>query len=212
LAAAVILIAAAPLGYAAHPEQWAGLDTTVVDAPVVLSIVPKRSEFKCTACVSWFMCISVRMSAIQGEFITIPANMNGNSKGFITIHTDTLETVSERIAEKIKTTYLETTKYPEISFSLKDLRGEHDNLLLLQRNPFRVSGTLRLHGVEKKIVFYPDIFLDNDVIAFQGETVVDLMDFNIRTPRFLFFRVKDEILIRFNVAWDYSPPISGTLP
>jgi polyisoprenoid-binding protein YceI len=122
----------------------------------------------------------------------------------MTIYTDTLETVSERVAEKIKRVYLETEKYPEISFGLHDLRGEHDNVLLAERNRFEVSGILKLHGVEKEIVFYPDIFRDDDVIAFQGETVVKLTEFNIRIPRFLFFKVKDEISIRFNVAWDYS--------
>jgi polyisoprenoid-binding protein YceI len=147
------------------------------------------------------------MSATDGEFETIPTNVNGNSKGFMTIGTETLETVHERVAEKIKRTYLETGKYPEISFKLKDLSGEQGNVLLPQRNRFRVSGTLRLHGVDKEIVFYPDIFLDDGVIAFQGETLVKLTEFNIKIPRFLFFRVKDEISIRFNVAWDFSPLI-----
>jgi polyisoprenoid-binding protein YceI len=151
------------------------------------------------------------MSATEGEFRTIPANVNGNSKGFITIYTDTLETVSEQVADKIKRTYLETEKYPEIRFTLKDLSGEEDNVLLPQRNRFKVSGTLKLHGVEKEIVFYPDIFLDDDAIAFQGETVVRLTAFNIKIPRFMFLKVKDTISIRFNVSWDYSPPVRNAL-
>jgi polyisoprenoid-binding protein YceI len=206
LATAVIFIPVSSNAYPTNPDASDSGDS-VGEAPVVLNIVPKTSEFKCIACVIWFMCISVRMSATEGEFETIPTNVNGNSKGFITIDTDTLKTVNERVAKKIKETYLETEKYPEISFSLNDLRGEQENILLPQRNRFGVSGTLRLHGVEKEIVFYPDIFLDDDMISFQGETAVDLTDFNIKIPRFLFLKVKDEISIRFNVAWDYSPLI-----
>ena len=78
-------------------------------------------------------------------------------------------------------------------------------MLLPQGNRFKVSGTLKLHGVEKEIVFYPDIFLDDDVIAFKGETTVRLTEFNIKIPHFMFLQVKDEISIRFNVAWDYRP-------
>jgi polyisoprenoid-binding protein YceI len=200
LCTAAISIPVLPLTHATSPDKSAGHG----NLPVVLSIIPERSEFECRACVIWFMCIRVRMSATEGEFETIPENVTGNSKGFITINTDTLETVNERIAEKIKKAYLETEKYPRISFRLKDLKGEHDNALLPARNRFRVSGMLRLHGVEKEIVFYPDIFLDDDVIAFQGESVIKLTDFNIKIPRFLFLKVKDEISIRFNVAWDYG--------
>jgi polyisoprenoid-binding protein YceI len=208
LSAVVIFIPVSSLASAKHPAE-SGIRDGTGKARVVLNIVPERSEFECVACVIWFMCITVRMSATEGKFETIPENVNGNSKGFMTICADTLETVHERVAEKIKRTYLETGKYPEISFRLKDLRGEKDNVLLPQRNRFRVSGILKLHGVEKEIVFYPDIFLDDGVIAFQGETLVKLTEFNIKIPRFLFLRVKDEIPIRFNVGWDYSPLIKN---
>ncbi|MBW2171789.1 MAG: YceI family protein [Deltaproteobacteria bacterium] len=176
-------------------------------APVVLNIVPEKSGFECVACVVWFVCLTVRMSVTEGEFQTIPTNVSGNSKGFMTICTDSLETINGQVAEKIKRTYLETEKYPEIGFSLNDLRGEQDSVLLTQRNRFKASGTLKLHGVEKEIVFYPEIFLDGDVIEFKGETVVRLTEFNIKIPRFMVLKVKDEISIRFNVAWDYSPLI-----
>jgi len=203
LSAAVIFIPVSSFTHATNSGESGSRDSTG-NAPVVLRIVPEKSEFECVACVVWFMCISVRMSATEGEFRTIPANVNGNSKGFMTIYTDTLETVNQQVAEKIKRTYLETEKYPEISFSLNDLRGEQDSVLLPQRSRFKVSGTLKLHGVEKEIVFYPDIFLDDDVIEFKGETVVRLTEFNIKIPHFMFLKVKDEISIRFNVAWDYS--------
>lgn len=204
-----ILVSSFHLPYAADTGAPGNSDD-IRRTPVVLNILPEKSEFECVACVIWFMCLGVRMSATEGEFRTVPANMSGNSKGFMTIYTDTLETVSERIADKIKRTYLETDKYPEISFTLKDLKGEQASVLFPQRNRFRVSGTLRLHGVEKEIVFYPDIFLDDDVIAFKGETSVRLTEFKIKIPRFMFLQVKDEISIRFDVAWGYSPRIRGT--
>lgn len=204
MAATFILVSS--FSFASAADTGASGDSDGISkAPVVLKIVPERSEFECVACVIWFMCLSVRMSATEGEFRTIPANVNGNSKGFITIYTDTLETVNERVADKIKRHYLETDKYPEISFTLKDLKGEQPSVLLPQGNRFKVSGTLKLHGVEKEIVFYPDIFLDDDVIAFKGETTVRLTEFNIKIPHFMFLQVKDEISIRFNVAWDYRP-------
>lgn len=209
LSAAAIFLPVSSLTYATNPDKSTGRDSTG-KVPVVLNIVPERSEFECRACVIWFMCIKVRMSATEGNFETIPTDVNGNSKGFMTIYTDTLETVNERVAEKIKKRYLETEQYPKISFRLKDLRGEKNNVLVPQRNRFMVSGTLRLHGVDKDIVFYPDIFLDDDVIAFQGATVVNLTEFNIKIPHFLFLKVKDEISIRFNVAWDYSSLIRNT--
>jgi polyisoprenoid-binding protein YceI len=205
VAAIFTLISSFPLTHAADTSA-SGNSHDIDKTPVVLNIVPEKSEFECVACVIWFMCLRVRMSATKGEFRTIPANVNGNSKGFMTIYTDTLETVNERVADKIKRTYLETDKYPEIRFSLRDLKGEH-GILLPQRHRFKVSGTLKLHGIEKEIVFYPDIFLDNNVIAFEGETSVRLTEFNIKIPRFMFLQVKDEISIRFNVAWDYSPHI-----
>lgn len=206
LSAAVIFIPVSSLTYATNPGESGSRDS-MGKAPVVLNIVPEKSEFECVACVVWFMCLTVRMSATEGEFQTIPANVNGNSKGFMTIYTDSLETINGQVAEKIKRTYLETEKYPEIGFSLNDLRGEQDSVLLPQRNRFKASGTLKLHGVEKEIVFYPEIFLDGDVIEFKGETVVRLTEFNIKIPRFMVLKVKDEISIRFNVAWDYSPLI-----
>lgn len=208
LSAAVIFIPVSSFTHATNSSE-SGSRENIDKTPVVLGIVPEKSEFECVACVIWFVCIRVRMSATEGEFATIPGKVNGNSKGFMTIHTDTLETINERVAEKIKRTYLETEKYPEIGFRLIDLRGEPDNVLLPGRHRFKVSGTLNLHGIDREVVFYPDIFLDDDVIEFQGETVVRLTEFNIKIPRFLFLKVKDEISIRFNVAWDYSPLISN---
>jgi polyisoprenoid-binding protein YceI len=208
LSATVIFISVSSLTYATNSGE-SGSPGSTGEAPVILNIVPEKSEFECVACVIWFMCISVRMSATEGEFETIPTNVNGNSKGFMTIRTETLETVNQQVAEKIKKTYLETEKYPEISFSLNELTGEQGNLLLPQRNRFKVSGILKLHGVDKEIFFYPDIFLDDGVIVFEGETIVRLTEFHIKIPHFMFLRVKDEISIRFNVAWDFSPFVTN---
>jgi polyisoprenoid-binding protein YceI len=208
LSAAVIFIPVLSLTYATNPGE-SGSQDRIGEAPVVLNIVPEKSEFECVACVVWPMCLSVRMSATEGEFHTIPTNVNGNSRGFMTIYTDSLKTINKQVAGKIKKTYLETEKYPEITFSLNDLRGEGNTVLLPQKNRLKVAGTLTLHGVEREISFYPDIFLDGDVIEFNGETVVKLTDFNIKIPHFMFLKVKDEVSIRFNVAWDYSPHIKN---
>lgn len=172
--------------------------------PIVLNIVPEKSELECAVCVIWFMCLRVRMSQTEGQFLTIPTSVNGNSTGFVKIYTDSLETISDQIADKIKKTYLETEKYPEISFNLTHLEGESNSVLLSNESRFKASGTLNLHGVEKEIVFYPNIFLNDDAIEFKGETMVRLTDFGIKVPRFLFLEVQDEISIYFNVTWDYS--------
>jgi polyisoprenoid-binding protein YceI len=145
------------------------------------------------------------MSQTEGQFLTIPTSVNGNSTGFLRIYTESLETISDQIADKIKKTYLETEKYPEISFNLKQLEGESNSVLLSHESRFKASGTLNLHGVGKEIVFYPHIFLNDDVIEFKGETVIRLTDFGIKVPHFLFLEVQDEISIHFNVTWDYSP-------
>lgn len=173
--------------------------------PVVLDIVPEQSELVCVVRGVFFFHLDVRMSAASGKFGTILTRVNGNSNGFMIIDLDSLETIDDKTAERIKRVHLETEKYPKISFDLINLEGGSDSLLTSQGNRLKASGILRLHGIEREIVFHPHVFVDDDVIVFQGETVVRMTDFDIEIPRFLFFKASDEVSVRYRVVWGYTP-------
>jgi polyisoprenoid-binding protein YceI len=204
----ILLAVIASIPIARHAQATEAEESTGADgitgAPVVLSISPEKSEFECTVFGFWFMRVKVRMWANDGRFETVFSKMSGNSQGLMTIDPDNLKTVDDALAKRIKANYLETERYPEISFTLTDLEGECHGLLAGGEGRFKATGILRLHGVEKEIVLHPLVSLNDDFIEFRGETVVRMTDFGIQIPSFLFILAQDEVSIHYKVAWDFS--------
>jgi polyisoprenoid-binding protein YceI len=169
---------------------------------IILKVVPEKSKIECD--VTWlFTGVKVSMPAIEGHLEIIPTKISRNSTGFIRIYPKKLESINERVEEKAKKIYLETEKYEEITFTLTKLEGKYDSLLVLQENQLTACGILKLHGIKKEIVLYPQAFFNNKFIEFKGEAVVKMQDFGIKVPRFMFFKAKNDVLINFHIVMDY---------
>jgi len=177
---------------------------------IALKIKPEKSEIECDVGML-FMHLKMRVRAMEGQFEIIPTKIGWNSKGFVTIYPETIETINDEVEEKVKKTYLETEKFPKISFTLTKLEGGYPNLLLAQENQFKASGILKLHGIERRIVLCPRVFISTDFIEVKGETSLRIDDFGIRIPRFLFLKARNMVSIYFHVVMDYSPHLKNLL-
>ncbi len=123
----------------------------------------------------------------------------------IVINPDDIDTKNGIRNRRMKKTFLEIDKFPEIIFratEIKKKQGQPEvyaNLKATTPFPFDLGGELTLHGKTKKISLKINAsFLDDRLIA-DGETTLDLRDFAIKNPSLLFFRVANEVLIQFHV-------------
>ncbi len=94
---------------------------------------------------------------------------------------------------------LEAEKYPFIVFSVKRALVSslsEDKL----RARIELTGELNLHGVKKEIEIPAEATWADARIYIKGKKELSLKDFRINTASFLFFKVKDKVVVEFDMV------------
>lgn len=92
----------------------------------------------------------------------------------------------------------EAEKYPFIVFSVK--RAVISSLAEAEKARIELTGELDLHGVKKEIEIPAEATWTNTRIYIKGQKELSLKDFRISPASFLFFKVKDTVVVKFDLV------------
>jgi len=95
---------------------------------------------------------------------------------------------------------LETSRYPEIRFTVTQIRGPKA-LSPGDEATVTVTGTMEIHGVRRTIEVPALVRLGADRVEVRGGMPLRLTEYGIRPPRVLFVvRVQDEVQVHFTLV------------
>ena len=107
--------------------------------------------------------------------------------------------------------FMEIHIYPEISFSGKSAGTGLEQASAVsaatkeQPLSFDLAGTLAIHGVTRDITIPVTAYPENGLLITEGTTTLQLPDFNIKNPSWLFMRTEDLVKIEFHIELQPQP-------
>lgn len=107
--------------------------------------------------------------------------------------------------------FMEVHIYPEISYQGRSAgTGLEQTEALIgatkeQPVAFDLAGTLVIHGVTREITIPVTVYPDNGLLITEGKTTLQLPDFNIKNPSWLFMRTEDLVTIEFHIELKPQP-------
>ena len=120
-----------------------------------------------------------------------------DAEACVTIDAASLETGITTRDGIMRDDHLETAKFPTIDFVLKQVEA-------VSRQSggwdFTARGTLSLHGVSREILFPVQARPAEGGVRLVAEVPLKMTDYRIRIPKFLFFTVEDQVVVRFDVT------------
>lgn len=110
---------------------------------------------------------------------------------------NTLETGIRRRDRDMRSSYLETDKFPFAEFS-GELMSEFDPTLTGAQE-VTAAGMFKIHGVEREIDVVGTLTSNGDSLQLDASWVVLLEDYNIDRPRVLFYELAEEQTINISI-------------
>lgn len=110
---------------------------------------------------------------------------------------NTLETGIRRRDRDMRSSYLETDKFPFAEFSGK-LMSEFDPNLTAEQE-VKATGTFRIHGVKKEIDVVGTLTPNGNALQLNASWVVLLEDYNIARPKVLFYELAEEQTVNISI-------------
>ena len=110
---------------------------------------------------------------------------------------NTLETGIRRRDRDMRNSYLETDKFPFAEFT-GELISEFDPDLA-ETQKAMVSGTFKIHGVERTIEVEGTLTPNRDTLKLEASWVVLLEDYNIDRPGVLFYELAEEQTVNISI-------------
>lgn len=106
--------------------------------------------------------------------------------------------------------FMEIHVYPEISFSGKSAGIGLDAVALAgatkeQPIAFDLEGSLAIHGTTQDITIPMTAYPENGLLITEGTTTLQLQDYNIKNPSWLFMRTEDLVTIEFYIELQPQP-------
>ena len=150
-------------------------------------------------------------SITGGIYINYDGMPNANS--VINIDLSSLKSDESKRDNYLRTNSLETTKFPEAVFEIKDIKGfDIDSLMNLQKNDFQMQliGDLTVHGVTKTKIW--DINATSELGKLKGKGTLSFpfSDFNMDIPK-LFFIISVEDKITLELDFDITLSLNSSI-
>jgi|GEM_PF-1513899 len=101
--------------------------------------------------------------------------------------------------------FMEIHIYPEISFRGQSVGTGLDQSAALagatkeQPIAFDLAGTLAIHGTTREITISATAYPENGLLITEGTTILQLQDYTIKNPSWLFMRTEDTVKIDFHM-------------
>lgn len=135
---------------------------------------------------------------VTGELRLDPGNIPLGVAGSVSAAATKFRTGNDRRDSDLKTT-LETDRYGEIRFSAEEVKSSFPSLAPGADVTLRISGMLRIRGVERATTWTGRARLEGGRIWVRGETDLRLTDFGITPPRKFFLAVGDTVRAGFDL-------------
>lgn len=129
---------------------------------------------------------------------TIDLVDNDPTKSRVSVEIDmsSVKSDSDKLTEHLKSKdFFEVEKYPKAVFTSTAIRPGGDN-----GASHTVTGNLKLHGVTKSISFPATINASGDTVTVKAEFAINRKEFGIIYPGMPDDLIKDDVLIRLDVA------------
>jgi len=137
--------------------------------------------------------------AIAGRFTLSHTSPPDIADASVSIDAASLATGNEKRDADMRRDFLEVATFPSIEFSITGLstprpvaNGTGWDVVL--------QGKLVVHGVTRAVEVPTTAQLAADRITARGQVRLDMRDYNIRVPRFLFIPMKSQVLVGFEVV------------
>ncbi len=150
--------------------------------------------------------VSAQMHQVHGVSKQFSGSVSGDpvdiTTAKITVRLDpsTFDTDNKKRDGVMREKSLEIEKFPFIEFESNLIETTTRSLGVNAPVDAVIHGVLRLHGVEKEISVPVRILWDERTVVADGSIDLKLDDYTIFRPKVLFFRLQNDIKIRFRIA------------
>jgi polyisoprenoid-binding protein YceI len=145
-------------------------------------------------------------SQVSGAVQFDPNNLSREARVAFRVEAATLDTGNRTRDKKMRTSHLETDKFPRIEFESSKIEALAPSLREGESQELKVTGFLSLHGVKRSLSFPVKAARHGKELTVSGATTLKMTDYAIPLPKFLFFSVKDEVKVSFDVAAEPAGP------
>ncbi len=135
---------------------------------------------------------------VTGYLRLDPANIPLGVAGSVSANAGRLKTGDEGRDGDLRKT-LETDRHGEIRFSTEEVKSSFPSLAEHADVMLRISGTLRIRGVERATTWTGRARLERGRIWVRGETELRLTDFGITPPKKFLLAVGDRVRASFDL-------------
>lgn len=148
-----------------------------------------------------------RVMEVTGHLRFDPENLSRESSATFQVPAASLATGNRLRDRKMRKSHLEVREYPSIAFHSSTIEAIAPTLRSGEVQELRVKGVLELHGAAQSLEFLVKAVRTNGEVRVTGEIPLRLSDFGIRIPRFLFFKVKDEMKVLIDIVAVHEPSL-----
>lgn len=135
---------------------------------------------------------------VTGQLRLDPANISLGVAGSVTANPAGLRTENARRDSDLRKT-LEADRYGEVRFNAQEVKSSFSSLAEHTDVILRISGVLRIRGVERPTTWTARARLEGGMIWVRGETDLKLTDFGITPPKRFFLAVGDGVRAGFDL-------------
>jgi polyisoprenoid-binding protein YceI len=150
---------------------------------VTYKIVPGESQLKYEVGETFindnnrFNLASGATPQVSGEISVDVANPQNSQIGTITADISQFKSDSSRRDNFIRGRFLESSKYPNVTFTATQIEGLPQTYTDGQEIPFMISGDLTIKDVTKPVVFDASVKLSGDTLSGTATTSILMSDF-----------------------------------
>ena len=165
--------------------------------PKTYMVVPEKSQvmFEASFPLGDFTGIT---QELRGEFQADPQNLGEGIRGTVTVNPASLKTGNEGRDRDLQKT-LGVERYPEIRFSVQEIRTSFPSLAERTDTHLTITGGLLIHGLERPIRLRGRAQLRDGQVWVRGEGVLRMTDYGIKPPTKFFLSVRDQTRVSFDV-------------
>ena len=155
--------------------------------------------------------VSAQMHQVHGISKDFSGTISGDPKDVtnakITIRLDpkNFDTENQKRDKVMREKSLEIEKYPFIEFESTAIEAANKSLIPNQAADVMVKGVLKLHGVEKQVNIPVRVLWEERQLVADGELDLKLDDYTVFRPKVLFFRLQNEVKVRFRISAERIP-------
>ncbi|HEY3365643.1 MAG TPA: YceI family protein [Symbiobacteriaceae bacterium] len=120
-----------------------------------------------------------KTSVIKGDLVLDGGSFKPST---VTVDMRTLQSPESKRDQVLHGEALESDKFPMAEFNIIGVEGTAPTLAAGGPVPFKLTGTMKLHGVEKPVTFDSKAQLQGDTLTLDGTVQFKMPEFGIKPP------------------------------